>query len=93
MDGRASIPSIAPMSERSTWKARLASLPELTWIVLVFVLVVGGIMQGYFTPTEAGAVGTFAVFLLAVVKREMTFKKYMLSLTESLRTAGMTLVL
>ena len=49
-------PSIAPRSERSTWKERFASLPELTWIALVFILVVGGIMQGYFTPTEAGAV-------------------------------------
>jgi len=86
-------PSIAPRSERSTWKERFASLPELTWIILVFLLVVGGIMQGYFTPTEAGAVGTFAVFALAVAKREITFKTYVLALTESLRTAGMILVL
>ena len=86
-------PSIAPKSERSTWKERFASLPELTWIILVFLLVIGGIMQGYFTPTEAGAVGTFAVFALAVIKRELTFKTYVLALTESLRTAGMILVL
>jgi tripartite ATP-independent transporter DctM subunit len=86
-------PSIAPRSERSTWKARFASLPELTWIILVFLLVVGGIMQGYFTPTEAGAVGTFAVFVLAVAKREISFKTYVRALTESLRTAGMILVL
>jgi tripartite ATP-independent transporter DctM subunit len=86
-------PSIAPRSERSTWRARLASLPELTWIILVFLLVIGGIMKGYFTPTEAGAVGTFAVFVLAVAKREMSFKTYVRALTESLRTAGMILVL
>ncbi len=86
-------PSIAPRSERSTWKERFASLPELTWIALVFILVVGGIMQGYFTPTEAGAVGTFAVFLLSVIKREITFKTYVRALTESLRTAGMVLIL
>ncbi len=86
-------PSIAPRSERSTWKERFASLPELTWIILIFLLVVGGIMQGYFTPTEAGAVGTFAVFALAVAKRGITFKTYVRALTESLRTAGMVLVL
>jgi TRAP-type C4-dicarboxylate transport system permease large subunit len=50
-------PNIAPKSERSTWGARMRSLPEVFWIIIVFILVVGGIMRGYFTPTEAGAVG------------------------------------
>jgi C4-dicarboxylate transporter DctM subunit len=50
-------------------------------------------MQGYFTPTEAGAVGTFAVLLLAVAKRDMTFKRYITSVRESIRTAVMLIVL
>src|SRR4030066_1014729 len=86
-------PAIAPKSERSTWGARIGLLPEVFWILVVFVLVVGGIMQGYFTPTEAGAVGTFAVLLLAVVKRDMTFKKYMTSVQQSLRTTIIILML
>jgi C4-dicarboxylate transporter DctM subunit len=86
-------PKIAPMSERSTWKERIRSLPEVGWIALVFILVVGGIMNGFFTPTEAGAVGTFAILVLAVAKKGLNFKGYMKSLTESLRTAGMILML
>ncbi|HVP80432.1 MAG TPA: TRAP transporter large permease [Thermodesulfobacteriota bacterium] len=86
-------PKIAPMAERSTWKARLRSLPEVAWVILVFLLVIGGIMQGFFTPTEAGAVGTFAILVLAVAKRNMNFKKYVASLQEALRTAGMILML
>jgi len=86
-------PAIAPKSERSTWGARIRSLPEVFWIMIVFILVVGGIMRGYFTPTEAGAVGTFAVLLLAVVKRDMTFKIYTKSVKEGLRTAIMILML
>jgi C4-dicarboxylate transporter, DctM subunit len=86
-------PKIAPMSERSTWKARLQSLPEVAWIMLVFLLVIGGIMQGFFTPTEAGAVGTFAVLVLAVAKRSLNFSGYLKSLSEALRTAGMVLML
>jgi tripartite ATP-independent transporter DctM subunit len=62
-------------------------------VSLVFILVVGGIMSGFFTPTEAGAVGTFAVLLLAVLKRDMTLKKYSTSLQQSLRTAIMLLML
>jgi tripartite ATP-independent transporter DctM subunit len=86
-------PAIAPMSERSTWKARMRSIPDVFWVVLIFVLVVGGIMQGFFTPTEAGAVGTFAVLLLAIVKRDMTFKRYVKSVKEALRTSVMLLML
>jgi C4-dicarboxylate transporter, DctM subunit len=86
-------PNIAPMSERSTWKERIKTLPEVGWILLVFILVVGGIMNGFFTPTEAGAVGTFAILVLAIAKRGLNFRGYVKSLTESLRTAGMILML
>ena len=86
-------PAIAPRGVRSTWKERGRSLPEVFWVLLVFLLVVGGIMQGYFTPTEAGAVGTFAVLLLTIIKRDMTLKKYVASVSEGLRTAGMLLML
>ncbi len=86
-------PKIAPMSDRSTWKARIRTLPDVVWVLAVFMLVVGGIMQGFFTPTEAGAVGTFAVFVLAAVQRSITFKGYIKSLREGMRTAGMLLML
>ncbi|OGP53628.1 MAG: C4-dicarboxylate ABC transporter permease [Deltaproteobacteria bacterium RBG_13_52_11] len=86
-------PGIARTSKRSTWNARIRSLPEVFWVFLVFVLVVAGIVQGFFTPTEAGAVGTFAVLLLAVVKRDLTFKSYVKSVREALRTAIMILML
>jgi C4-dicarboxylate transporter DctM subunit len=86
-------PAIAPRSERFTWGARIRSLPEVFWIIIVFILVVGGIMRGYFTPTEAGAVGTFAVLLLAIAKRDITFKIYTKSVKEGLRTAIMILML
>src|SRR5512137_96389 len=86
-------PAVAPKSERSTWGERIRSLPEVIWVLLVFMLVVGGIMQGFFTPTEAGGVGTFAVLLLALVKRDMTWKRYVTSVKEALRTAIMVLML
>jgi len=86
-------PAIAPKSEASTWGARVRTLPEVFWILVVFLLVVGGIMEGFFTPTEAGAVGTFAVLLLAIAKRDMTFKVYVKSVKKALRTAIMILML
>ena len=86
-------PKIAPRSQPSTWSERFRSLPEVFWVLFVFMIVVGGIMKGFFTPSEAGAVGTFAVLVLAVAKRTMNFKSYVKSLIEALRTAGMLLML
>lgn len=86
-------PSIAPKSDRATWAERLRSLPEVIWILLVFLVVVGGIMQGYLTPSEAGAFGTFALLVLSLVKRDITVKGYIKSVGEALGTAGMLLML
>lgn len=86
-------PAVAPVSDRATWKERIRSLPEVVWVFLIFILMIGGIMQGFFTPSEAGAVGAFAVLLLALITRDITFKKYMQSLSEAIRTAGMFLML
>jgi C4-dicarboxylate transporter DctM subunit len=86
-------PALGPRGEKSTWRERIASLPEVFWVVLIFALVVGGLMQGFFTPTEAGSMGTFAVLLLSVIKRDINFKGFIKSVAESLRTACMVLML
>ena len=86
-------PKDAPSSDRSTWGERMRSLTEVGWVVVVFVLVVGGIMTGFFTPTEAGGVGAFAILMLAVIRRRLSLKVYAASLNEALRTSGMILML
>jgi C4-dicarboxylate transporter, DctM subunit len=86
-------PKVAPLSERSTWKARIRSLPEIFWVLLVFIVVVGGIMAGYFTPSEAAAVGVFALLVLAFVRKDMTIKTYIKSVGETLNIAGMILMI
>ena len=86
-------PALGPKGERSTWRSRAAALPEVLWVIGVFLLVIGGLMYGFFTPTEAGSVGTFAVLLLSIIKRDLGFKGYIKSVVESLRTACMVLLL
>ncbi|MCX5819922.1 MAG: TRAP transporter large permease [Deltaproteobacteria bacterium] len=86
-------PKVAPLSERSTWKARIRTLPEIIWVLMVFLLVVGGIMAGFFTPSEAAAVGTFALLILAFIRRDMTIKTYIKSVGETLNIAGMILMI
>jgi len=86
-------PSIGPKGERSTWKERWISLKEVIWVILIFLVVTGGMSWGFFTPTEAGSAGTFAVLLLSIAKRDINFKGFIKSIVESLRTACMVLML
>ncbi|MCX7857278.1 MAG: TRAP transporter large permease [Deltaproteobacteria bacterium] len=86
-------PKIAPRSEKYNWRDRIKSLPEVFWVLVVFLLIIGGIAEGFFTPTEAASVGAFGVLLLAWLKKDITLKKYYQSLRESLRTAIMLLML
>jgi len=86
-------PSVARPSPRSTWEERIKSSPEFLWVAIIFSLVIGGLMAGWFSPTEAGSIGTAAVFILAYAKRKLSFKSLILSFDESLRTACMVILL
>jgi tripartite ATP-independent transporter DctM subunit len=86
-------PSLGPKAERSTWTERWASLKEVVWILIIFMIVTGGMSKGLFTPTEAGSAGTFAVLLLSIAKKDINFGGFVKSVAESMRTACMVLML
>jgi C4-dicarboxylate transporter DctM subunit len=86
-------PSLAPASPRFGWKDRIAGVPDVFWPAIIFVLTIGGLMKGFFTPTEAGSVGTLAVILVVVSKKDLDFKKYVGSLKEALKSACMVLMM
>jgi len=86
-------PLIAPRAEKFSWRARFESLWGVIWPLTIFALVTGGLMRGWFTPTEGGSVGTFAILVLSLAKRDLTMKAFITSITESLLTAAMVLFL
>jgi len=86
-------PKLGPKGEKSTWRERFASLPPVIWVIIIFVIVVGGIMEGFFTPTEAGSVGTLAVLILVAGKKDINLKGFIKSVMDSLRIACMVFIL
>ncbi len=86
-------PNLGPKGAKSTWKERIASLPEFVLVVVIFLLMIWGLMKGLFTPTEAGSVGTGLVLLMSIIRRDINFKGFIKSIAESLRTACMVLML
>ena len=81
-----------PVGPKMPWKIRLKYLWQALPSLATIVIIVGGILGGIFTPTEAAVVATFYAFFLSfVVYRQMNFKQLMKVLYESLITSGKTL--
>ncbi|MFN2437228.1 MAG: TRAP transporter large permease [Desulfotignum sp.] len=86
-------PEQGPRGEHFSWPEKLKSLLGLSETLIIFVLVIGGIFIGLFTPTEAAAIGAFGVLLIGVIRRQITWKGFVKSLMETLRTSCMVLML
>ncbi|MEH7114952.1 TRAP transporter large permease [Neobacillus niacini] len=79
---------LAPSSEKSTWKEKFISLKPTIWIFLLFILVIGGMYVGWFSPTEAASVGAFGAFVIALVKRKLTFQVLVNAFNRTLKSTG-----
>jgi C4-dicarboxylate transporter DctM subunit len=86
-------PSVGPKGPAFSWKDRFRVIPEVGWVIGVFLVMVVGIMKGFFTPTEAGSVGTCIILVLTLIRRELNMTLYIKSIIESVRTACMVLLL
>jgi C4-dicarboxylate transporter DctM subunit len=86
-------PAIGPRGPRTTLSEKLVSFKDV-WIVLVlFVLVIGGIYLGVFSPTEAGGIGAFGALLFATGRGRLRWKNFFGSLLETGRTSAMIFVI
>jgi len=62
-------------------------------VAVIFGVVIGGMITGFFSPTESGTIGTVAIFLLALVRREVSSNMILRSFKGALKTSIMTLML
>ena len=69
----------APSAEMG-WGEMLAKMAP---IVSLIVIVLGGIYGGFFTPTDAGAVGALGALILALGKRKLTLGGFWKVLVET----------
>ena len=86
-------PELGPRGPRASLKEKLYSLSGVLEMLIIFGLVMGGLFKGFFTPTEAGAIGAFCTLLLAVIRRQISWQGFVQSLVETTRISCMVLVI
>ncbi len=86
-------PDLGPPGPSSTFKEKIVSLKDTWGILLLFVLVIGGIYLGLFTPTEAAGVGAFGALVLGLFKRKLTWAKLLHSLTDACKNTAMLILM
>jgi len=82
-------PSHGPKGPTTTFRAKVDSLKHVWEVLVLFLVVVGGIYRGWFTPTEAAGIGAFGTFFFALVRGKLTWKVFKDSLVNTCQTSGM----
>ena len=83
------LPHWTPLSARLPWRQRLRAVRGMWKLVLIFFFAVGGIYIGWFSPTEAAAMGAFSAIVIAVLSRQLEARQLALCLIEGVRTSAM----
>jgi len=86
-------PELGPPGPRVSFREKMKSLGQTWGTLLLFFLVMGGIYLGFFTPTEAGAVGAFGAFVMAIVKKKLTWQILYNCLLETGRMTAMLIII
>jgi C4-dicarboxylate transporter, DctM subunit len=87
-------PEKAPPGPLFPWKVRIKAVAMGgIEVIIIFVAVIGGLLAGWFTGTEAGSVGCFATLLVVLARRSLTWQGFVNSLRDTVRTATMVMFL
>ncbi|MGE0256679.1 MAG: TRAP transporter large permease [Alphaproteobacteria bacterium] len=83
------MPADGPLGPRYPWSERLASLVKLVPVILIFLIVMGGIYSGTFTPSEAAGAGSFVVLVLLLLMRRLTWRGFVKAVLDTARLSVM----
>jgi len=82
-------PRLGPPGERVSWRAQLRALRGVWGMLLLFLIVIGGIYFGIFTPTEAAGIGASGAFAIALLRRTLDLRSLKSIFIETGRTTAM----
>ncbi len=82
-------PAAGPKGPSFPMKEKLKALTGVLPVLILFIMVLGGILFGWCSATEGGAIGAFGALILMAAKKKLTWKNLTAALTETLETTAM----
>jgi len=86
-------PTLAPPGQSTTFREKMAALGECVEILLLCILILGGLIIGWFTPTEAGAIGAFGAIVFALIRKRLSWQGFKDSVIDTIRNTGMIFII
>jgi C4-dicarboxylate transporter DctM subunit len=86
-------PKLGPAGPRTTFREKIVSLKGIWMTMVLFILVIGGIYGGIFTPTEAGAVGAFGALAIGFATRRFKRQSVVRMMVDTSLMTSMVLLL
>jgi tripartite ATP-independent transporter DctM subunit len=86
-------PQWGPAGPKTSLADKFRSLPGSIEMVIIFIMVMGGLFLGFFTPTEAGAAGTAMALIIATVSRRLSFTGFRMAVADTLKISCMIMVI
>ena len=80
-------PSYGPKGPKSSYKDMIWSLIRVVDVLALFLVVIGGLLYGFFTPTQAGGAGAAGALIIGLLRRELSWKIFIDNTLEALRTS------
>lgn len=82
-------PLLGPRGPKVTLKEKFVAFKSCGEIAALITLVLGGLIIGWFTPTEAGAVGASGSIIISLIRKRLTWKNFKDAIIETMKMTGM----
>jgi len=84
-------PALGPPGPVTTWTEKVKATKGIFEAVILFVLAIGGLMLGWFSPTQGGAIGAGGALLIGLFRRKLTWKSFVETGKDGLLTSCMVM--
>jgi tripartite ATP-independent transporter DctM subunit len=82
-------PDIGPPGAPTSWKEKLRATTGIIEALILFLLAIGGLFLGWFSPTQAGAIGAGGALIIGLVRQQLSWRTFFEAGKEGLRTSCM----
>jgi tripartite ATP-independent transporter DctM subunit len=84
-------PQLGPPGAPTSWREKLRAATGIVEAIILFLLAIGGLFLGWFSPTQAGAIGAGGALIIGLARRQLTWQNFIEAGKEALRTSCMVL--